>query len=201
MRHLFFLSLLCLSLLRIPVMAQGQTYPPNQPYPAMEPFVLDFELVHTKTPPSRRILDSDVWRKEVQSGRFTVLESGRTIGSAGMDSLGHIGSKRPIAYFDPRVGASQVQYTDLGFKADWKPSPLPDGTVEIEIRMEKGQLVKPDLPTSTVFIQEANVFLRRGQTAVLASTRGVLTAKYFGTLYPEVSFGEDSAVMLVISLK
>lgn len=195
MRHLFFLSLLCLIFFPAPVMAQ------DQPRPPMAPFVLDFELIHTKTPPTRRILDSEVWRKETQSGRFTVLESGRAIGSAGMDSLGHIGSKRPVSYFDPRVGASQVQYTDLGFKADWKPNPLSDGSVEIEIRMEKSQLIKPDLPTTTVFIQEAKVFLRPGQTAVLASTRGVLTAKYFGTLYPEVNFGEDSAVMLVISLK
>ncbi len=195
MRRLFSLSLLCLILFGVPVVGQGQ------PNPSMEPFVLDFELVHTKTPPSRRILDSEVWRKETQSGRFTILESGRTLGSAGMDSLGHIGSKRPVAYFDPRVGASQVQYTDLGFKADWKPSPLENGSVEVDIRVEKSQLVTATLPTSTVFVQEAKVHLRRGQTAVLASTRGVLTAKYFGTLYPEISFGEDSAVMLVVSLK
>ena len=166
-----------------------------------ENFVLDFELVYAKSPLQRRIYDTSSWLKDAQAGRHTALESGRTVGLAGQDSLGHLGSKRPMVYYDPRVGASQVQYTDLGLKADWKPVPLGNGLIEIDIRTEKGQQVQPDLPTSTVFLQEAKVHLKRGQTAVLASTRGVLTAKYFEKLYPDIKFDEDSVVMLVISLR
>lgn len=164
-------------------------------------YVLDFELVYARTPLQRRIYDTTTWLEDAQAGRHTALDSGRVVGQAGKDSLGHLGSKRPIVYFDPRVGASQVQYTDLGLKADWKPTPLGNGMIELDIRTEKSQLVQPALPTSTVFLQEAKVHLKRGQTAVLASTRGVLTAKYFGSLYPDVKFDEDCVVMLVVSLR
>lgn len=166
-----------------------------------ETYVLDFELVTTKAPLQKRIYDTESFLKESRAGRLTTLETGRSLGVAGKSSLGHLGAKRPIVYFDPRVGAAQVQYTDLGFKSDWKPTPKGNGLVQLDIRTESAQLVQPDLPTSTVFIQEAKVWLKRGQTAVLATTRGVLTEKYFGTLYPNIEFDEDSVVMLVVSLK
>ena len=166
-----------------------------------QPVVLEFELVHSEAAPQRRILDTEVWRREISAGKHRVLESGRSVGAPGQDALVHIGVKRPVAYHDPRVGASQVQYTDLGFKADWTPKLLANGIVEVNIRTEKAQLVQPDLPTSTVYLQEAIVHLKRGQTAILAGTRGVLTAKYFAPLYPEVKFGENSTMMLVISIK
>ncbi len=171
------------------------------PSPTTPPFVLEFELVHSKNPPARRVLETETWHKEIQTARSSVLESGRSISGAGIRTLVHIGLKRPFVYFDPRVSGSQVQYTDLGFKADWKPQPLENGLCEVDIRIEKAQLVKPETSTSYVYVHEGKVMLRRGQSAIVSTARGLLTAKYFGSLYPEAGLKEDSTVMLVISLK
>ena len=164
-----------------------------------QPLAVRFTLLQTSKPPARKLMDNASWRKELQSPTYQVLDSG-TCSAEGKEAYAFMGRKLPISYYDPRAEAAQVQYTDVGFKIDCKPRNLGNGLVEVEVRIEKTQLVETDGNATSGFIADTRVVMKRGQTAVVATTRGVTTKTYLGAAYPNLPFGEETTVLFALTL-
>jgi hypothetical protein len=165
--------------------------------------MVEFSLLQSGSPPERKLLDTATWNKELQSGRHKVLDRGSIAARWGQSAYAMMGKKVPITYFDPRAGASQVQYTDAGFKINCKSRQGPGNNVLLEVRMNQTRLTGTGDRLEEVdgFVAESTVMLKRGQTAVLATSRGVLTSRYLGSAFPEITFGEETTIFFTVSVK
>jgi hypothetical protein len=166
---------------------------------AQEPPVVEFSLVVGPQAPDARVLSNAAWAKELQKGRWKVLERGSTATNWEEKSYAFMGRKLPITYFDPRAEAAQVQYIDVGFLIECRPRALADQTIDLEIRIEKSQLLADN--AKTAFVGDSRILVKPGQTVVLGATRGVVTATYLGSVYPEQSFDQNAAVLMIVSVK
>lgn len=165
-----------------------------------QPLSVRYSLVQTTRPPVKKLMDNASWRQELESPACKVLDSGSCSATWKEEAYAFMGRKLPIPYYDPRAEASQVQYTDVGFKIDCKPRPLANGLIELEVRIEKTQLVEADGNATSGFITDTRVVMKRGQTAVLSTTRGLATKTYLGAAYPNLPFDEATTVMIVLTL-
>jgi hypothetical protein len=158
---------------------------------------IEYTLVLSSRPPKSRLMDNATWARE--AGQAKVLDRASCATNWGRESYTFMGRKLPITFFDPRAEASQVQYTDVGFKMECKPRQRKDGRIDLELRMERSQLLEAN--ARNAFVAESSLVVGRGQTAVLATTHGLATSTYLGTVYPGQTMSEDSTIMMVVTVR
>lgn len=185
------LMLTCLFLVASPSWAQTGDYQ------------VEFSLLKSETPPQKRLLDSATWDKELQSGRHKVLGRGSVAGRSGQDAMTMIGKMVPMTYFDPRASDPQVQYVDVGLKLYCKSRLGPDNSILLEVRMDQRHLAGTGERLEEIdgLAADSTVMLKKGQTAILATSRGVLTSRYLGSAFPEITFGEDTTIFFTVGVK
>ena len=156
------------------------------------------QVVKSPSPLSRKVFDNKSWYSKVDSQAFQVIGELVFDTRFGKDSLQHVGRKMPIVYKDPRADGYQVQYTDHGIKCDVTVNELTGGLLKVQIRPEMSKAapnkVFPDRVDA--MIAETTLVMRRGQTVILSSSRGILNRTFFN----ERLSAEDT-VMFVLSLR
>lgn len=165
-----------------------------------EPLILDYAIVYTTSPSVKKVWDPAAWAKEVASGRYKILDQGTCAAKWDGESSAFMGRNMPSSYYDPRAEASQVQYTKVGFRLDCTPKSLPGGLVLLSLRIEKSQLLDVG-GARDAFTTDSQILLKKGQTAVVGTTRGVMTGTYLSAAYPRLPLGDDVSIMLTISAR
>lgn len=170
---------------------------------AQEVLRAEYSLVHSTTAPQKRVYETSAWAQQQAKGRHTTLSSGSALLTMGEDSLTHLGKKLPFPYYDPRTESSQVQYLDVGFKIDCQANPTSDGRVLLRVRLVQSALSSdPQTPNSSnTFHSESTLLLQRGQTAIVALAQGPLTQRFLEPIYPNSSWSEGDAAMLIVTLR
>lgn len=166
-------------------------------------YQVEYQLVKAASQPAKMLLESEQWLKDLSSNKMQLLESGGVAAIFGEDSYSQSGIKVPIPYRDPRVDGYQVQYIDEGFKIDCSASPYENGLIKVVTRVTKATLA-PDAISAygqDTFLCDSTVLMRRGQTAILTTTRGMVTGEYLNKMYPGTTFGENDTVLLAITLR
>jgi hypothetical protein len=148
------------------------------------------------------VVEPGTWEKRVHAGQAQLLESGSVQSALDKESLTHVGSKVPIAYFDPRVSGYQVQYVDIGFKIDSKAHQLYDGRLTLDCRVERSFMVDNNstVPASEVITEQSELVMKADQEVAITASRGPLLATYLKHPYPNVTFGPDDSLVLVVTL-
>lgn len=165
--------------------------------------LIEYALVRTTNPPAKKLVDTAAWSKDLAAGKHQVLNQGSVSTTFGKNAYAMMGRKVPFHYYDPRVEAPQVQYIDEGFKLDCKPKKAANGLVLLEVRIDQQKLEGSggNLEESDQFVCESTVLMKRGQTAIVGSTKGALTARQLAILFPGTTFSEDTSVLLTVTLK
>ena len=147
------------------------------------------------------VMEPAQWQQQLKEGE--VLDQGSTI-STEKEAYLFLGRKCPITYFDPRAGMSQVNYVDVGYKAEFTFTPIEGGRVQLDCLLEKKAFFdqKLPLPTVDVFQTYSTLLVKPGQVALAAVSRGGVGLTYFKELYPGHHFsGQDTFVWAVCARK
>ncbi len=166
-------------------------------------YEVEYEFVKTSAQPAKLLLDANEWRQYVSSDKANLLDSGTLTSTFGEECLNMSGLKVPIPYRDPRVDGYQVQYIDEGFKLDCTATPHENGMIKVVTRVGKSSL-SPDAASAygqDTFLCDTTILLRRGQTAILTTTKGLVTKQYLSKVYPGTTFGENETVLLAITIR
>ena len=184
------LSLFCVLALCVPAVAQ-------------ETFHYKLQVLKVDSSVKGKIFSEADWKRLVKSGQAKVLEELTHEGKLNEESLIHVGRKVPIGYKDPRVDSFQVQYVDSGIKLDQTTRKVAPGLYQIDLRPERSTLTpgSNQWDGHDVFIVETAALMKRTQTAVLASWRGVWVPQYFKTTYPNAQVGANDTVAVAITLR
>ncbi|MFN8609828.1 MAG: hypothetical protein U0931_19975 [Vulcanimicrobiota bacterium] len=181
--------LLCILLLTLPCLAQ-------------DAWNLEVQLVRLNAGEKvDYLMEPAQWQQQLKHGQL--LDQGSTVTSNKEVSL-FLGRKYPITYFDPRAGMSQVNYVDVGYKAQFSFTPAADGRLQLDCSLEKKAFFdqKLPLPTVDVFQTYSTLLVRPGQVAIAACSRGGVGLTYFKELYPGHTFSEkDTFVWAVCARK
>lgn len=148
------------------------------------------------------LMEPDQWQQQVKNGEL--LDQGSTVTTDKDEVSLFLGRKYPITYFDPRAGLSQVNYVDVGYKANITMTSIEGGRVRLDCALEKKAFFdqKLPLPTVDVFQTYSTLLVRPGQVAIAAVSRGGVGLTYFKELYPGHNFSDkDSFVWAVSALK
>jgi len=170
---------------------------------AEESFNYTFDIVKCSKAPEKRLLGKSQWQSFLKNSNATVLDSMQGVTKEDEFSLVHAGQKNPIAYKDPRAGMYQVQYVDRGLKIDISIVQQKNGTLFIESRGERSVAspIQEHPERSSVMLYETGATMKKGQTAVVASIRGVMTTKYLKSQFPDVTISESDYLMMVITVE
>jgi hypothetical protein len=173
------------------------------PSVAEESYNYTFEIVKCQKAPTKRLLSKKDWKQFLDKSRAVVLENIQGVARNDRYSLVFEGVKNPISYKDPRAGGYQVQYTDLGVKVDIKIKSQNDGTLFVESRGDRSVASPiPEHPErSSVMIYESGVTMKRGQTVVVASAKGIMNVRYLKEHFPDISVSESDYLMMVITVE
>ena len=147
------------------------------------------------------LMDAGQWQQQLKSSE--VLEQLTTVTSDQEVSL-FLGRKCPITFFDPRAGMSQVNYVDVGTKANLTFKPQDDGRVQLDCSIEKKAFfdMKLPLPTVDVFQAYSTLLVKPGQVGIAAVSRGGVGLPYFKELYPGRNLSDqDNFVWAVCARK
>jgi hypothetical protein len=147
------------------------------------------------------VMEPSQWQQQLKNGE--VLDQGSTTTNDKEVSL-FLGRKCPITYFDPRAGMTQVNYVDVGYKAQFSFSPLEDGRVQLDCSLEKKAFfdLKLPLPTIDVFQAYSTLLVKSGQVGIAAVSRGGVGVGFLKEIYPGRSFTDkDSFVWAVCARK
>ena len=173
------------------------------PTVAEESYNYTFEIVKCPKTPAKRLLSKKDWQQFLNKSGAVVLENIQGVARNDKYSLVFEGVKNPISYKDPRAGGYQVQYTDLGLKLDIKIKSQNDGTLFVESRGDRSVASPiPEHPErSSVMIYESGVTMKRGQTVVVASAKGIMNVRYLKEHFPDISVSESDYLMMVITVE
>lgn len=172
------------------------------PATSEETYNYTVELVKCSKTPSKRVLSKSAWKSFLKQSGAIVLDSAQGVTQDSAPSLVHEGLKSPISYKDPRADMYQVQYVDLGFKIDITIKRQTDGTLYMLSRGERSVASPiPEQPKrASVVIYESGITMKRGEAAVMASTKGVMNVKYLKSHFPDIPVTESDYLMMVITV-
>ncbi len=178
-----------------PVFAQSSSKSPD--------LELLFQVVKAEKAPAQRILSSEHWQQALQQRGFQILEEGFVPTKLDRDILVFLGTKHPITYRDPRSSGHQVQYTDVGSKMDCLVKELSGGNLRVNTRIETSGLAPDEISADcrNVYLVETVVHMRRGQTAILASTQGVITSRFLSLFLGDGEFKDSDLVLFALTVK
>lgn len=173
------------------------------PSVAEESYNYTFEIIKCPKAPTKRLLSKSDWKQFLNKSGAIVLENIQGVARNDKYSLVFEGVKNPISYKDPRAGGYQVQYTDLGLKLDIKIKSQTDGTLFVESRGDRSVASPiPEHPErSSVMIYESGVTMKKGQTVVAASAKGIMNVKYLKDHFPDIPVTESDYLMMVITVE
>lgn len=182
--------LICLFLLTLPCFAQ-------------EAWNVEVQLVRLGDQRGKLdyLMDLGQWNQQLKSAE--VLDAGTAVMTLAAPTSLLLGRKYPITYFDPRAGMTQVNYVDVGFKADLTSKPLGDGSVMLDCFLEKRALSDEKLPLPTVdnFSCFSTLLLKPGQVGVAAVTRGLVGVRYLKGLFPGRNFSDKDTFVWTVSMR
>ena len=182
--------LLCMLVLTLPCLAQ-------------EAWNVEVQLVRLGDQRGKLdyLMELGQWNQQLKSAE--ILDAGTAVMTLDKPTSLMLGRKYPITYFDPRAGMSQVNYVDVGFKADLTPKPLGDGRVMLDCFLEKRSFSDEKLPLPTVdnFSCYSTLLLKPGQVAVAAVTRGMVGTRYLKGLFPGRNFSEKDSFVWTVSAR
>jgi hypothetical protein len=161
------------------------------------------DIVKSEKAPDKRLISKSQWRSFLKKSSAVVLDSMQGAAELGKFSYILEGYKMPIPYKDPRAGAYQVQYVDLGMKTDIKVTQQDDGMLFVEARGERsvGSPIKEHPKRASAIIFESGVTLKRGQTVVISAMRGVMNLKYLKPHFPDLTVDESDYLLMVLTIE
>lgn len=148
------------------------------------------------------IIDPAELRRRLAAGELQDLESYTANGCMNDYISILVGGKYPISYADPRAGGFQVQYVDTGLKMNLQVAPSGD-RLRVDASVDRVALVDPAATYSSQdgVIATSTMLLKSGQTGVIMSTRGRLTAQFLKRSYPKVSLSENDTILIAVSVR
>lgn len=159
------------------------------------------QLLTASEAPDKHIADSKYWKTFLRQA--TVLEHIEGLTEVGKPTLVFPAYKKPLAYFDPRPGRTQVQYVDVGLKLDLTLIESSNGYFQLESRTQYSKhYPHPQLEArSKLCVYESLSFCKRGQTAVFLAIRGPLAAKHLKELFPSANITQESYFIMALTLQ
>lgn len=167
------------------------------------PCIVEIHMLKASSDASNlHIIDPGEMRRRLAAGEFQELESYTANGCMNDYIAILVGGKYPISFTDPRAGGFQVQYVDTGLKMHLQVSPSGDRLL-VDASVDRVALVDPAAPYSSQdgVIATSTMLLKSGQTGVIMSTRGRLTAQYLKRSYPKVTLSEKDTILIAVSVR
>lgn len=168
------------------------------PCAAQTSWKIDVQLVRLKAAAKLDyVVGPAEWLQQLKHAE--ILEQGSVVTTEKETSL-FLGRKCPITYFDPRAGMPQVNYVDIGYKAQFSLNPNDDGRIQLDCTLEKKAIfdLKLPLPTIDVFQAYSTLLLKPGQVGIAAVSRGQVGASHLKGLYPGRVFSDTDTFVWAV---